>query len=796
MSSANVHINDLMNLGKEIQWQDIENNGLLNFIIDKLPEGIIIADANATIIKANQRFCDIFELNIKSGQSLKGLPLSSLFETISHLWPNIAAEQSKLTDPALKMQNQIGDIIHLNNGKIITRDYVPLITNNTFQGHLCVITDSTQTLKAEAEKEQQRRFYEEILNSIPADLVVFSQHHEYLFINPVSVKNPDMRKWLINKTDYDYCKYTGRDIAIADKRRAIFNQVVTTRMQLEWEETVTNALTGKIEHHLRRMTPIYNEKDELTLVLGWGIDITDRKEIERRIQLNEKKYRDIFNYSQAIIATHNIEGYILSTNPAMLETLGYAESEILGKNIQDFIPEEDTLLFEDTYLNTILVNKKQKGLMRVYRKDGSKAYLLYQNYLLDNPGEEPYIISFAQDVTDRIKVEKELKEAKRVSEETARIKERFLANMSHEIRTPMNGILGITKLLQKSTNLTEEQSDYLKIIQDCSRNLINIINDILDLEKIGSGNIEFEKVPFDLVDSLNTNIKLFRVTAEMKNISMQFENKLGNKLEVLGDPTRFSQIINNLLSNAVKFTHKGGISVTGSIIQEQGDQITVQISVKDTGIGIDQNKLIKIFQPFTQAYPETARKYGGTGLGLAITRNLLDMQGGKIWVESHVKEGSTFHFTLPYKRTNSLQKQMQSTIQTEVVNKLGTLKVLLAEDNPINQMLATRILDYWGFVTEIANDGKEAIAKVTQGDFDLILMDIQMPEMNGLEATRAIRSLNDPSIKNIPIIALTANALKGEESQYFDAGMNGYLIKPFKENELYDVIASVIKPLS
>lgn len=524
----------------------------------------------------------------------------------------------------------------------------------------------------------------------------------------------------------------------------------------------------------------------------WQYRLAREEVREEQLSLSERKYRDLFNYSQAIICTHDLQGRLLEVNPALCETLGVTEAEIIGTSLKSLVPESDRPMFDDIYIPSIINSKKIKGLFRVISPAGKKIYLLYQNYLVTHPNQEPYVVAFAQDVTDRIKAEKELKAAKQRTEESAHAKEKFLANMSHEIRTPMSGILGITALLQK-TPLNPEQQGYVNLLYDSAENLLNIINDILDLGKITAGEIVLEKIEFDLIARLSSILQIFHVSAKDKKLSLLFDNQIGSHFAVIGDPTRFTQILNNLLSNAIKFTPAGGIELFAGIEDETEEEVVLHFYVKDSGIGIDENNLIKIFQPFTQAYAETTRKYGGTGLGLAITQNLIELQQGQIWVESKPKKGSTFHFTITYSKPSRFMNPTSSLTAkpTRVKNQLGKLKVLLAEDNDINQLLAKSILQHWGFETKVAYNGNEALQLLLKEPFDLVLMDIQMPEKSGIEAALEIRRLSDPAKSQVPIIALTANALKGEEIKYFAAGMNDYLAKPFSEHELYTVITRV-----
>ncbi|HTL10557.1 MAG TPA: ATP-binding protein, partial [Chitinophagaceae bacterium] len=419
-------------------------------------------------------------------------------------------------------------------------------------------------------------------------------------------------------------------------------------------------------------------------------------------------------------------------------------------------------------------------------------YLLYQNYKVEEPGVDPYVIGFSQDVTQRILAEQELMQAKKNTEDSAAAKKTFLANMSHEIRTPMNGILGIEALMAKTT-LTKEQQQYLGMMQDSANNLLAIVNDILDLEKIEAGKMQLEEIPFNLSEKINSVIHSFSFKAEEKGIRLTHTNGLPAGLQVKGDPYRLVQILNNFLSNAVKFTGQGSITVTSKVKLDKDEWLAMECVIQDTGIGIPADKLNAIFSPFVQASSNTTRKYGGTGLGLSICKNLIEMQGGELWVESTVDIGTSFRFIIPYKKEEA---PVMDTAPISVTNyaSLGKRHVLLAEDVELNQFLARHILQSWGFEVTIADNGRKAVEMLQQQDFDLILMDIQMPEMDGITATQQIRQLENKAKAGIPIVALTANALKGDSDTYISAGMNDYLSKPFTEASLFEVIRKNLPP--
>jgi PAS domain S-box-containing protein len=763
----------------------------LQHILVNLPMAIMLADDQFNITFANHHFCELFNIQLLS-KELNRMKLKQVAAEMKACFYNTEETISNL-QRFIKEKQTVSDYsILLEDGRMLSLDYQPIYAQEELSCHQFIFTDKTKSIKAIQQAVSQKKLYENILNHLPSDVSVFSPDAKYLYLNPAAVKSEELRTWMIGKTDFDYCKSQKKDMQLAETRKKIYQKAINTKKPVEWEEQLINK-EDEQEYHLRKMSPVLNEQGDVSLLIGYGMNISERKKIENRIQLSEKRYRDLFNYSQAIICTHDLQGNFLTVNPALCESVGYTEEEITSKNLRDILPPEDHKGLAENYLLSIATESKAKGVFRILKKNGSKMYLLYENFKVEEANIPPYVIGFAHDITDRINAERELKIAKKITEETSQLKERFLANMSHEIRTPMNGILGMSNLLQR-TPLNPEQQHFLTIINESAQNLLTIINDILDIEKIAAGEVHIESIPFDIVSKTRSVLNLFEYTSKAKEIKFVFDNKLGDTLIIEGDPTRYNQVLNNLVSNAVKFTNKGCITVSATVQSQTHEDIILQFSVIDTGIGIEENKLVKIFEPFAQAYPDTTRKYGGTGLGLAITKNLVEMQGGNINVKSTPDYGSKFTFTITYKKSHLEEMEKpEPEIQKPVFNELGKLRVLLAEDNEVNQLLARSIMMYWGVETKTATTGNEVMELLKKEDFDIILMDIQMPEMNGLEATEEIRKLADERKKNIPIIALTANALKGEEKKYIAVGMDDFLTKPFKEKELYEVISRVLK---
>lgn len=676
-------------------------------------------------------------------------------------------------------------IIH-KSGKIkwvLDRGIVFEYKNNAPTKIIGTHTDITQLKQSEAAFQEQKKFYETILNNIPADIAVFDTEHRYLFVNPRAIKNKEVRNWIIGKKDEDYISLRNKPRYILAGRRALFNEVHQTKKLRSWEEELMKP-DGTKEYILRNMYPHLNEDKEVELIIGYGVDITQRKRFEERLQLSEARYKNLIDNSLALITTHNLDGILTMVNPMVCKVFGYKENEIVGHSLAEFMPPSDISNLQASYLDVIRSKKQANGVFRLLNRGGNIIYILYNNFLLEEPGKEPYVISYAVDITDRIKIEKELKMAKKETEDAAIAKERFLANMSHEIRTPMNGILGITSFLAK-TELSLKQREYINLIRESTGNLLVILNDVLDLEKIIAGKLDFETTPFNLSEKIKSATESCRYKAEEKELLLEFKSLLPENLFVEGDPHRLSQILLNLISNAVKFTEKGSITVSAKVNWEENDNIEIGFSITDTGIGIAKDKLVQIFDPFVQAKADISRKYGGTGLGLSICKNLIEMQKGSIEVTSEENKGSIFSFSIPYKKTteNVLEEQIEVN-HAIMQNK----RILVAEDVEINQYVMKSTLDAWGCITTIVENGKRALEEVKKQDFDIVLMDVQMPEMNGFEATQAIRGLSDKQKASLPIIAVTANSLDGISERYTESGMNDYILKPFEEHRLFAIM--------
>ncbi len=521
-------------------------------------------------------------------------------------------------------------------------------------------------------------------------------------------------------------------------------------------------------------------------------EIEKRRIIERRLSHSNALMKSFLQSIPDLIFYKDLDGKYLEFNQAISTFKQQENKYIKRKTYQKLITTADL----DTYLSTdkevLGTGKKIKLEMWGTWPDGKRVlFETHKNPILSENNEVIGVIGISRDITERHFDKMELQKAKEDAESANMAKSMFLANMSHEIRTPMNGIIGMTDIL-KQTNLSEEQNEYLNIIELSGNSLLTIINDILDFSKIESGGVILEKIDFRLLNPFEETVKLLSYKAEQKNLYLKLEASDELPELINGDPLRTKQIIINLVNNALKFTSSGGVTIKTEVLEITASKVQILVKIIDTGIGISQEGKAKLFKAFSQTDASTSRKYGGTGLGLTISKRLVEIMNGEIGVESDPGKGSTFWFSVSYgiakgSKTNELPKK-------EPKKRKVALNILLAEDNPINQRVAVFNLNKLGHTVDIAENGRIAVEKFRENKYDLILMDIQMPEMDGLEATQEIRLFEKQNNHKNPIaiIAMTANAMKGDKESFIDQGMSGYISKPFKTKDLETILNMAI----
>lgn len=905
----NIYATDITNIISAEQ-----NIYLLKELLNEFDDFIHIVDKQGKFIFANKSYANLYNLspekligkNVKEFKSkfYKGMSWDEQFEFFKRI-DKYVFETTHTTE---------------SNFSYPVEEAIKYSLSGSNEYIISFSKDITERKRAADVLNQQKEFYENILNNIPSDIAVFNTKNEYLFVNPAAIRDESLRKWIIGKTDFDYCKFRGKDEELAINRKKIHDTINITKQPLEWEDVLIDSNGNQI-FHLRRFNPVIDENGEINILIGYGMNITEIKSIQEKLAKSEELYRLVLQATNDGFWDWNLNTDDLYMSPKLKSIIGYHEDE-LTNNISSwkaimhpddfekstqiltehfekeqnfeytlrFIHKDQSVkwikvrgfcikdnekkpvrivgsfsditdnrlaeaklkeseeklqtIFNDAHEakfliepNTNLIldcNERAVKLFGVRNKaaliDTSSALLrkqtptaeemesIWQDFknkgywtsemeFVNQKGDVFWgeivskiivtngkIVSLTSisDITERKKIDEELIKAKLLAEESTKAKEIFLANMSHEIRTPMNGILGMSELLSKS-KLDSSQKNYLRLIKHSADTLLIIINDILDVAKINSGKLSLEEIPFNIEEIIGNVVQSLTYKAEEKGISLKISPIQVEHNIIIGDPFRLNQILINIINNAIKFTENGSVELRLRIPHENFNEITFEFEIIDTGIGIPKNKLETIFEGFAQASNDTTRKFGGTGLGLTICKSLIEMQGGNIWVDSELGKGSKFTFTITYKKgiLNSINEEKKQEDMT--YQKLNNLKILLAEDHEINQFFAKTILNEWGVEVDIANNGIEALQMIEKKDYDLVLMDILMPEMGGVEATQLIRENKNLKIANIPIIALTANALVGDANKYIGAGMNDYMSKPFESEKLYKKIIENIK---
>ncbi|WP_310559230.1 PAS domain S-box protein [Flavobacterium sp.] len=638
----------------------------------------------------------------------------------------------------------------------------------------------------------------------------------------VEGKITDVNNASIKVTGVEREKLVGTDFSnyFTDPKKAQegYRQVFENGYVEDYPLTIKH-ISGKLTDVLYNASVYKDDNDKVLGVFAAARDITEQNKqklksdnANKNLEYSNDSLKLASQYSLSLIEasrdplfTISPDGKITDTNQASVRVTDVSKENLIGSDFITYFtePEKAKKGYEEVF---------SKGFVVDYPltvKDGKLTPVLFNGSVYkDENGNRIGAVVVARDITEQKKAEKELIEAKvfaelatEIAEEEKRnaeaatltaenavkAKQQFLSNMSHEIRTPMNAIIGFTKVVLK-TDLTDKQKEYVSAIKLSGDAMIVLINDILDLAKVDAGKMTFEHIPFKLSSSISAMLHVFETKIQEKNLELISEYDTNIPEVLIGDPVRLHQIILNLVSNAIKFTSKGKITVSVRLFDEDEASTTVEFAISDTGIGIDEIKMETIFDNFQQATSGTSRLYGGTGLGLAIVKQLVEPQGGTVCVKSKIDEGSTFSFTLKFLKTTIGMPSEADAVDIEMDFK--SIKVLVVEDMPLNILLMKTLLDDFGFERDIAENGQIAIEKLQEKQYDIVLMDLQMPVMNGFEATEYIRNTMK---SKIPIIALTADVTTVDLAKCKSVGMNDYIAKPVDERELYNKIVSLVK---
>ncbi len=628
---------------------------------------------------------------------------------------------------------------------------------------------SRRALK-EAKREAEKIAQFPINN--PNPLIQITANGDILFANPAAyAQYPDLAE-----KSFDHEALQGLEDFVKRSKRAKDEKQVTTRKIYYggkvYHQTISSVITN----------------NQLAFVI-YCYDITVIEEAQNKARLLEAV---IVNAKDGVIITKaDLETpEILFVNEAVTRISGYEPEELIGQTPRMLQGPGTSVETLKELKETLEKGKAFKGELQNYTKDGHSYWLDISIVpVKDEAGNLTYFAAIERDITDRKVFEKQLQITKDAAEVANRAKGDFLANMSHELRTPMNGIIGLSELLIEM-DMNEEQTELAEAVNSSSRNLLILLNDILDLSKIEAGELTLERIPFDTRRTVRQTVELVKPIASRKGVVVESTINPIVPERIIGDPARLQQIMNNLISNAIKFTEVGYVRIDVTSARDKDGAPELHIRVEDTGIGIPEGKRDAIFQKFTQADVSTARKYGGTGLGLAITKELVDMMGGQISLDSVEGKGTTFYVDIPVEVSEEAESITSNAPKVISINT--DARVMVVDDHPVNLLFMKKVLKKLNFKNvHEATSGKEAIALTEQNTYDLIFMDCQMPEIDGFEASTIIRERED-LIGDIKIIAVTADAMKGAREKCLDAGMNDYISKPVDIEKLKSVLGEWI----
>ncbi len=710
--------------------------------------------------------------------------------------PDDIEEQEKILQDTIKnirSSKRSFKILRANDGILRHIEAVETVrTNTTGQVNWIIGTnmDVTEQVLARKKVEESEHRYHNLVYTSPYMIAIFKGKDTIIEIaNDAIIETWGKGKDIIGKSLFEVIP----EAAEQGFDKLIQNVYETGEPYHAYETPVTLLRNGKQE--LMHYNFIYqaqrNVQGKIEGVAILANEVTPQVEAKIKITESEARFRSLADSvpMNIFIIEPTAEANISYWNKHWLDYTGQTEEEALGNAWNGIIHPDDVQPIMDVFVPAFEARQPYYiPCIRIKRYDGAYRWFAVQanpRYLPN--GKFVGFIGVGFDIHVQKLLEIALIEAKEYAENAVKSKQQFLSNMSHEIRTPLNSIIGFTNVLLK-TVLDEKQKDFVKAVKTSSNSLNMLINDILDLAKVDAGKMTFAKQPFEIKKSINSILHSFDLKIKEKNLEVVSEYDSKIPAMVVGDSMRLNQIIINLMSNAIKFTHKGKIVLNVKVQSEEGENICIEFAITDTGIGIAKNKIESIFNLFEQAEITTSNSYGGTGLGLAIVKQLVELQGGSVGVSSQINKGSTFRFTMPFGKTN-LKKEQEIEL-LEIDSKIKKMRVLVAEDVALNQLLIKMILSDFGFEHDVVNNGKMAVEKLQTNTYDIVLMDLQMPEMNGFEATEYIRKTMK---SNIPIIALTADVMSVDVVKCKEFGMDDYISKPINENLLYTKIVTLVE---
>ena len=762
--------------GRDITYQKkvVEELEMLSLVASKVDNGVIISSTANNVIWANEAFERITGYNI---DDLKGKKLGDVLK--GENTDNKVLEKARECTKN-KMSFAVDLLAYRKDGEPIWISVINSVILNAageVDKEVEVIIDITARKRA----EEELKTLSMVASKSSTGVVIRNAKGAVTWVNEA----------LGEITGYQPEELIGKplgEVLTGEKTQKDILQITTQSTESKKPysvELLVYKKDGTPFWIFTSSTPILNSEGEIERQVEIIVDITERKYAEEQLTLLSLVASKTMN---GVVISDN-SGRIKWVNEAFEQMSGFTLEELKGQRAGDLAAGDETDMDQVEFMRRQTKNLLPSFIEAVfYRKDRSPVWVSVSNTpTFNQDGSFDQQVTIVNDISKRKLVEQELIKTREEALQLSKAKETFLSVMSHEIRTPLNAVIGITHILMDD-NPTEAQLENLKILNFSSQNLLSLINDVLDFTKIETGNMVLEKADVNLKDLVSQTLNTLQFKTVDKDVRLKSEIDHRIPLYVIGDHTRLYQILINLLGNAVKFTETGEVKLKLDLIEERKKTITVSFEVSDTGIGIAPDKIDYIFETYTQASSDTTRKYGGTGLGLAITKRLVELHNSHIAVKSEIGKGSSFSFLIEFDRSEQTSESAPITLSDIPLNST----ILVVDDNYINRLLAGKVLGKWGIQVDFAENGEIALEKVQKTPYDMVLMDLQMPVMDGLEATQAIRKLDGDYYRKLPIIALTASIVSKERMKIFESGMNDFVMKPFIPAVLYEKIRSYL----
>jgi PAS domain S-box-containing protein len=754
---------------------------LLKTLLANLQTGVLFEDEDRKILFTNQLFCDIFHIPVPP-DGMIGMDCSNSAEQSKNLFVDPEGFVNRINELLEAKEISGSELLETVDGRFLERNYIPIFINGNYKGQLWKYNDVTQRINTQSLLVQSEERNRLIMNSALNAIIVINSAGEITFWN-------NRAEVIFGWKKEEVFGKSLSEIIIPDRHKEGHKNGMENFLKTGEGPVLNKLLELPAIHKMGHEFPVeisiipVEQNNEL-IFCSFIQDISERKKAENYIKSQEEKYRNIIaNMNLGLLEVDNNET-IRYANQSFCDVSGYDSDELIGKN------PSQILLYGDNNIQFVKeqIKLRKKGISSVYQvpiknKRGEIRWWAISgapNY--DDNGNQLGSIGIHLDITDQKKLEEELKLEKANALEASKAKEVFLANMSHEIRTPLNAIIGFLRELRK-IQLTETQRQFVDNSYSASQHLLSIINNVLDISKIEAGEMSLDNKTFSLRDSVGDVIGILAPKAKQKKIKLiaDFSEDLSPKLK--GDSLKIEQILFNIIGNSLKFTDKGEIKVVCDVLADFNDYQRISICISDTGIGMSEDYVRNIFKKFNQEDSSVSRKYGGTGLGMAITKELVALMKGEIDIKSEKNVGTEISIILNINKSKE-KVSLENNQKNENISIEG-ISVLLVEDNELNQLVAENSLKYFGCEVTKADNGKIAVDILSERTFDIILMDIQMPQLDGIEATKILRN---KFALTTPIIALTANAFKSEIDHCLSVGMNGYITKPFNEEDLLNII--------